>query len=78
MDVGELGRKGGGEIVAAAFDQDDVESGRRISRSSHGGQVHAGVVADRRVRTAAGLDAEDAVGGQRACWRTRNSASSRV
>ena len=43
----------------------------------HGRHVHAGVVADRGVRAAAGLDAEHAVGGQR-LLRTRNSASSRV
>ena len=63
--VGEVGREGGGEIVAAGFDEDDVEIGDGAVHLGDRLQVDRGVLADRGVRAAAGLDAHDAVLRQR-------------
>ena len=66
VDVGvdEFGRKGRREIVAATFDEDELQIGVSIFEIDNGGHVHAGVVADRRVRTASCLDAAHSIGGQ--------------
>ena len=61
-EVGELGAEGGGEVVAAGFDQQQLEAGEAAGHLAHGGQVDRGVLADRGVRAAAGLDAQDALG----------------
>ena len=63
--VGEVGREGGGEIVAAGFDEDDVEIRKFAVELGDRLQIDRGVLADRGVRAAAGLDADDAVLGQR-------------
>ncbi len=65
-EIGELGRKRRGEIVAAGFDQDQVEAGKLRAHLRDRGEVGRSVLADRRVRAAAGLDAGDAVRRQRA------------
>ena len=64
-EVGELGAEGGGEIVAARFDEDEVERGKARVELGHGCQIDRGVLADRRVRTAARLHAHDALGRKR-------------
>ena len=63
-EVGELGAEGGGEVVAAGFDQQQLEAGEAAGHLAHGGEVDRGVLADRGVRAAAGLDAHDALGRQ--------------
>ncbi len=59
-----------GEKVAARlsppeFDEDDVEIGKARAHLRDRLQIDRGVFADRGVRTAAGLDAEDALLGKR-------------
>src|ERR1700722_608495 len=63
--IGELGRKCRGEIVAARLDQDHVKPRERPVQFGDRREVDRGVLADRGVRTAAGLDAADAFGRQR-------------
>ena len=65
-EIGELRRKGRGEIVAAGFDQHQIEIGKLGAHLGDGGEIDRGVLADRGVRAAAGLDAGDALGRQRA------------
>ncbi len=65
-DVGELRREGGREIVAAGFDQDHVERREAAVEIGDGGEIDRSVLADRGMRAAAGLDAEDAIGRKRA------------
>src|SRR5262249_25396319 len=65
-EIGELGREGGGEIVAARLDQDQVERGKFLPHLGDGGEVDRGILADRRVRAAAGLHPGDALGRERA------------
>jgi hypothetical protein len=60
----QLWRKGRGEVVATGFDQNEVERGKLGAHFSDGGEVHGGVLANCRVRAAAGLDAGDALGWQ--------------
>src|SRR5262249_5764325 len=60
-DVGELGAEGRGEVVAARFDEDKVEPGEAPDDVRDGGEVDRGVLADRGVRAAAGLDPDDAL-----------------
>ncbi len=66
VDVGidEFGRKSRREIVAATFDEDELQIGVSIFEINYGGHVHAGVVADRRVRTASCFDAAHSISGQ--------------
>ena len=64
--VGELRRKRRGEIVAAGFDQHQIEIGKFLSHVGDRGEIDRGILADRGVRTAAGLDAGDALGRERA------------
>jgi hypothetical protein len=45
--------------VAAALDEDQLQSGEAPLQVLHRRQVHGGVLADGGVRTAAGLDADD-------------------
>src|SRR6185437_2371836 len=53
------------EVVAAALDQDEVERGKSCAQLRHARQIDAGILADRGVRAAAGLDAHDALRRQR-------------
>ena len=65
--VGQLGAEGGGQVVAAALDDDEVERRGSVRDSAVDGvEVDRRVLADRGVRAAAGLDADDALLGQRA------------
>ena len=64
-EIGQLGRERRGEVVAAAFDEHDVEIAEARREPVDRFEVDRGVLADRRVRTAAGLDADDAVRRQR-------------
>ena len=66
-EVRQLRREGRREVVATRFDEDQVEVGELRVHLVDGGEVDRGVLADRGVRTAAGLDAEhDAFRLQRA------------
>src|SRR5260221_530623 len=49
-----------------ASDEDQVEPGDALVLLGHGGEVDRGVLGDRRVRAAAGLDAGDALRRERA------------
>ena len=63
--IGQFGAERGGEVVAARFDENDVEVGERAVEARHRLEVDRGVLADRGVRAAAGLDADDALGRER-------------
>ena len=77
--VRQLRAEGRGQVVAAALDDDQVEAGKvAASSASMAAEVHRRIFADRRVRAAAGLDADDALGARAPALRTRNSASSWV
>ena len=65
-EVGKLRREGRGQIVAAGFDQHQIEIGKFLSHVGDRGEIDRGVLADRGVRAAAGLDAGDALGRERA------------
>ena len=64
--VRQFGAEGGRQVVAAGFDQDQVEIGKALAQVGDAGEVDRGVLADRGVRAAAGFDAQDAFGRQRA------------
>ena len=64
-EIGELGREGRRQVVAADLDQDQVEVGEAPHQVVDGGEVDRGVLADRGVRAAAGLDPDDALERQR-------------
>ena len=55
------GREGQRQVVAAALDQHDVAVGEARLHVLDRGEVHARILAHRRVRAGAGLDAEDAL-----------------
>ena len=59
--VGQLRREGGRQVVAARFDDDDLQRRELLLQLGDGGEVDAGVLADGAVRAAAGLDADDPV-----------------
>ena len=65
-EVGEFRAEGGGEVVAAALDEEQFERREARHHVLHGGEVDGGVLADGGVRAAAGLDAGDALRRQRA------------
>src|SRR4051794_23634788 len=65
-EVGQFGAEGGGEVVAPALDQDQVQIREAPSHLRDAGEIDAGVLADRGVRTAAGLDPHDPLGRQAA------------
>src|SRR5262249_27117408 len=54
--IGELGRKSRGQIVAARFNEYHVEIGKTFAHVSHGREIGRRILADRGVWTAAGLD----------------------
>src|SRR3546814_4041628 len=64
-DVGQLGTEGSRQIVAAAFDQDQVERRKGAVQLPYRRKVYRSVLADRRVRASAGLDAQYPLGRQR-------------
>ncbi len=59
-EVDQRRREGQRQVVAAALDQHDVAVGKARLHVLDRREVHAGILAHRRVRTGAGLDAEDA------------------
>src|SRR5574343_788463 len=63
--VRQLGAEGGGQVVAAAFDEHDVGIREFLQHAVDRFKVDRRVLADGRVRAAAGLHAHDALGGQR-------------
>src|SRR5260221_1940325 len=63
--VRELRAERGGEVVAARLDEHQVQLGKALRQPRYRLQVDRSVLADRRVRTAAGLDTDDALGSQR-------------
>ena len=75
--IGQFGREGRRQIVAARFDQHDVDSRKQPGQLGDRREVDRSVLADCGMRTAAGLDAADPLRRQ-APLRVRNSASSRV
>ncbi len=64
-EIGQFGRESSGEIVAAGFDQHQIETWKFRPHIGDRGEVHRGVLADRGMRAAAGLDAGDAIRRQR-------------
>ena len=73
-EVGELGAEGRGEVVAAALDQAELAGREEAAHARDGGEVDRGVLADRGVRAAAGLDALDALRRRARRSRVRNCA----
>src|SRR5215203_3820171 len=63
-EVGEFWREGGGEVVAAGLDQDEIELRETTAHVADGREIDRGVLADRRVGAAPCLDADDALLGQ--------------
>ena len=61
-DIGELGGEGCGEVIAAAFDEDEFEIEEAGLEVLDCFEIHGNVIADCGVRAASGFDAEDAVG----------------
>ena len=60
-EVGKLRAERRGQVVAAALDDDEVEIAEAPREPVDRLEVDRGVLADRRVRAAAGLDADDAL-----------------
>src|SRR5260370_155814 len=58
--VRKLRRKCRRQVVAAGFDQNEIERRKFLLHLCDRGEIDRGVLADRGVRTAAGLDAGDA------------------
>src|SRR5690606_18950594 len=65
-DVGKFRRERRGEVAAPGLDKDQIEIREPAVHFRDGGKVYRGVLTDRRVGTAAGLDTHDALDGQRA------------
>src|SRR5207302_1566826 len=63
--VGQLGREGGRQVVAARLDDDDLQGRQLLLQLGDGREVDAGVLADGAVRAAARLDADNALQRQR-------------
>jgi hypothetical protein len=64
-EVGKLRRKGRREVVAAGLDEDQLDIGKSALQAVDGFEIDRGILADRRVRAAAGFDADDAFRRQR-------------
>src|SRR5690606_6912757 len=60
-DVCQVRRESRRQIVAAALDQDDIEIGELAVEIVDGREVERGVFADRRMRTAARFNTDNAV-----------------
>ena len=72
--IRELRTEGGGQIIAAAFHEDDIEFRKRFIQTRNGFQINGRILAYRRMRTATGLDPEYAIRRQRSCgnfWASR-------
>ncbi len=65
-EIGQLRAEGGGQVVAAGFDEDQVEFGKFPLHLGDRREIDGGILADGGVRAAAGLHAHDARLGQRA------------
>ena len=64
-EIGQFRREGRGQIVAAGFDQNQVEIGKFRPHVGDRGEIHRRIFADRGVRTTSGFDADDAIRRQR-------------
>jgi len=64
-EVGQFRREGRGKVIATGLDQHQIEIGKFRAHVGHGREIHRGVLADRGMRAAAGLDAGNAVRRQR-------------
>ena len=64
-EIRQLRAERGGQVVAAALDDDEVQLGELARQAVDRVEVDRRVLADRRVRAAARLDADDALLGQR-------------
>ena len=62
--IGQFRRKGGGQIVAAGFDDHQIKAREGFIHVGDGGEVDRGVLADGSMRAATGLDPDDALGRQ--------------
>jgi len=62
--IHQFGTEGGGEVVAAALDEDQIQIGEVVLQLFDGDQVDGGVFADGGVGAAAGFDAQDAIAFQ--------------
>ena len=65
-EIGELGREGRRKVVAAQFDEDQIEIGEPLAHFRDRREIDRGVLADRGMRATAGLDAEDPLRRKRA------------
>ena len=65
QQIRQLRAERGGQVVAAALDDDEVQLGELARQAVDRVQVDRRVLADRGVRAAARLDADDALLGQR-------------
>src|SRR6516162_7619123 len=63
--VREFRRKGRRQVVAAGFDQNEIERRKFLLHLRDRGEIDRVVLADRGVRAAAGLDASDPLGRKR-------------
>lgn len=64
-DIGEIGRKGCRQIVAAGFDENDIKIRKPLVQAGNGLQIDRRIFTDGRVRAAARFDADNAIRRQR-------------
>ena len=64
-EVGQLRTEGGGQIVAAAFDENHVEVAEATGESLDRLEIDRCIFPNCRMRTAAGFDTDDALGRKR-------------
>ncbi len=77
-DVSKFGAEGCGKIVAAGLDQQQIQPREPAGKLGTTGKIDAGILPDGGVRAAAGLDAHDALGSQRAGAREELRILARV
>src|SRR5690349_9393758 len=58
-DIDQFGTEGGGQVVAAAFDEDQFQTRERALEFVDSFEIHRGVFADGGMRAATGFDAAD-------------------
>ena len=66
MRSASSGLKVAARLSPPELDENQIEPGKQPAHFGDRGEIDRGVLADRGVRAAAGLDAEDALGRQRA------------
>src|SRR4051794_27292052 len=62
--VGKIRAEGGGEIVTAALDKNDIHVSEGAFEIGDGFEVHGAILSNGGVRTTAGFDSTNALGGQ--------------